>query len=429
MQRSLQHSDLLAFIRLFLKWLLIGGIVGILAGTASAVFLVSLDWATRTRIANPGIIFLLPLAGLLVGWIYHRFAGRAAQGNNLVIEEIHSNQAAVPFRMMPLILAGTVITHLFGGSAGREGTAIQMGASLADTLRRILRLNPEDRRLILMAGISGGFASVFGTPAAGFVFGMEVQSVGRIRYEGLIPCLIAACVGDLVTRAWGVGHTHYPVLANVTIEPFLLLKVVVAGIAFGITAILFIEFIHAIKHLHSRYVLYPPLRPFIGGIVLITLTLLLNTQDYLGLGIPLIQRSVDGSGVMALAFLLKLTFTAITLGSGFLGGEVTPLFVIGSTLGYTLSGVLGVDAAFMASIGFVAVFAGASNTPLACALMGIELFGGGSAIYLLVGCAVAYLASGHRGIYVTQRIDSPKTYGIALEQDETLKSLADRRKG
>ncbi len=425
--RLINPADFLLFLRTLVKWLLLGGGIGILAGTASAIFLVSLDWATQSRLASPNLLFLLPVAGFAVGWIYHHFGGAAGQGSALVIEEIHSNQARIPLRMAPLVLLGTVITHLFGGSAGREGTAVQMGASLADTLRRVLGLAGDNRRLMIMAGISGGFASVFGTPVAGFVFGMEVQSLGRIRYDGLVPCLVAAYVGDLVTRAWGVGHSHYPPLPNLALDPLLLLKVALAGVLFGITSIVFVELTHGIKSVYSRHVHYPPLRPVIGGLLVVALTLLLNTQDYLGLGIPLIQQSIGGAGVMPFAFLLKLVFTALTLGSGFLGGEVTPLFVIGATLGYTLGGVLGVDPAFLASIGFVAVFAGASNTPLACALMAMELFGGGSPHYLILGCVVAYLASGHRGIYVTQRVGSPKAAGSDIRADESLKALAERR--
>lgn len=409
------------------KWTLLGGLVGVLAGTASAVFLISLGWATDFRVAHPALILLLPLGGLVVGWVYHRFAGTAAQGNNLVIEEVNANQSQIPLRMAPLVLGGTVITHLFGGSAGREGTAIQMGASLADSARRVLRLTPDDRRLMIMAGISGGFGSVFGTPAAGFVFGMEVQSVGRIRYEGMIPCLVAAVVGDLVTRALGVAHSHYPVLANVEIDPLLVLKVAAAGVAFGLTSILFIELIHTIKRWQSRWVTYPPLRPVVGGIVVLGLVTLAGTQDYLGLSLPLIQQTMNGAGVVTLAFLLKLVFTAVTLGSGYMGGEVTPLFVIGATLGYTLGRLLGVDPALMAAIGFVAVFAGASNTPLACSLMAIELFGGGSALYIILGCTIAYLASGHRGIYMTQIVNSPKSAGIDVMENENLRTMAERR--
>lgn len=421
-------ADFIALMRTLVRWVILGGVVGVLAGTASAIFLVSLDWATQTRSANPVLLFALPLAGLIVGWVYHRFGGVAAQGNNLVIDEVHANQSRIPLRMAPLVLMGTIITHLFGGSAGREGTAIQMGASLADTVRRVLRLNAHDRRLIIMAGISGGFSSVFGTPAAGFVFGMEVHTVGRIRYDALVPCLTSALIGDLVTRAWGVGHTHYPAMNTAAIEPLLVLKVVIAGALFGLTSLLFVELTHGIKYLQSHRVKYPPLRPFIGGIVIIVLALLLSASDYLGLSIPLIQQSVDGSGVGTFAFLLKLIFTAITLGSGFMGGEVTPLFVIGSTLGYTLGLLLDVEPAFMASIGFVAVFAGASNTPLACALMGIELFGGGAVIYMIVGCGVAYLTSGHRGIYSTQRIDAPKSIGADVQVNESLWAVVQRRR-
>lgn len=407
-------------LRDMLKWLLLGAGVGILSGTASAIFLISLEWATNTRIANPGLLFLLPLGGLIVGWAYHRFGGRAGRGNNLVIEEIHTNQARIPLRMAPMVLAGTILTHLFGGSAGREGTAIQMGASLADTLRRVLRLGPEDRRLMIMAGISGGFGSVFGTPVAGFVFGMEVQAVGRIRYEGIIPCLVAALVGDVVTRAWGAGHSYYPLMPRTEIDLLLMGQVAIAGLGFGLASLLFIEMIHAIKRLLNRISLYKPFHAVIGGLLIIVLTLLLGTQDYLGLSLPLIQDAVSGAGVLPLAFLLKLVFTAITLGSGYLGGEVTPLFVIGSTLGYTLGTILGLDPAFMASVGFVAVFAGASNTPIACALMGIELFGSGAGLYLFIGCVVAYLFSGHRGIYSSQLISDPKATRVGVLPGESL---------
>ena len=422
-------GDFVAFLKTAAKWTALGGAVGSLAGTASAIFLISLAWATQFRLDHSWLLFLLPLAGLGVGWIYARFGGAAALGNNLVIEEVNLNQAQIPLRMAPLVLIGTLVTHLFGGSAGREGTAIQMGASLADSLRRLLHLNLADRRLLIMAGISGGFGSVFGVPSAGFVFGMEVQSVGRIRYEGIIPCLVAAYVGDMLTRAWGAPHSHYPHLVNLAIDPLLLLKVALAGVLFGLTSVVFVELTHGIKQIMRRISGWSPLHPVLGGAILIGLTWLLGTTDYLGLSLPLIQNSVDGSGVAPYAFLWKLLFTAITLGTGYLGGEVTPLFVVGSTLGHTLGGILGVDPTFLASIGLVAVFAGASNTPLACAIMGIELFGGGSTLYLFLGCVVAYLASGHRGIYVTQAIGSPKAPGVDVLADESLKALAARRGG
>jgi H+/Cl- antiporter ClcA len=394
-------------VRAAVKWIALGAVVGVLSGSASALFLTLLTAATRVFSANPTLIFALPLAGFAVGYIYWRYGGSASLGNSLVIAEIHAQTQRVPFRMGPFVLAGTVITHLFGGSAGREGTAIQMGASLADTLRRVLNLGSADRRLLLAAGVSGGFASVFGTPAAGFVFGLEVPSAGRIRHDGALPCLVAALVGDLTTRAWGVGHTHYPRLPDTGMDALLLVKVALASVAFGLAALVFVRLTHAIKHAFQTRIIWPPLRPALGGLIVIGLTLLAGTTDYNGLSLPLIERSVAGDAVFPLAFLLKIVFTAVTLGSGFMGGEVTPLFAIGSSLGAVLAGPLGVDAGLLASVGFVAVFAGASNTPLACALMGIELFGGG-AVYLLMGCVIAFLASGHHSIYPTQRIGAHK---------------------
>ena len=396
-----------SLLRFAARWLVLGSIIGALAGTASAVFLALLDLATNTRLANPSLLLLLPLAGFAIGYAYHRYGAVAARGSHLVIEELNLNAARIPLRMTPLVLAGTVLTHLFGGSAGREGTAVQMGASLADALRHILNISGEDRRLMIIEGISGGFASVFGTPAAGIVFALEVGSAGRVRYEGLLPALVAALVGDGVARLWGTIHSHYPTMTANVLDATLLLKVLAASIAFGFASLLFIELTHAVKHQAAR-INYPPLRPVVGGIIVIVLAVLAG-NDYLGLSVPLIHQSVNGESVATFAFLLKIIFTAVTLGTGFVGGEVTPLFVIGATLGAALGGLLGVDSAWLAMVGFVAVFAGASNTPLACALMGIELFGGGSALYLLVGCMVAYLASGHRSIYNTQPFRAAKS--------------------
>jgi len=426
MWASVNGAEHRAFGVILVKWIVLGSIVGVLSGTASAIFLVSLNWATAVRTTNPMLLFLLPIAGFIIGWSYYRIGGSAARGNNLVIEQVHLNKDPIPLRMAPMVLIGTVLTHLFGGSAGREGTAIQMGSSLADWLRRVLKLEGEDRRLLVLAGISGGFGSVFGTPIAGFVFALEAPAMGRIRYEGVIPCLTAALVGDLVTRAWGVTHTQYPALAEMAINPLLLLTVVLAGVGFGWVSLIFIELLELIRHTSRKFISYPPLRPVVGGLVIIGLTLLLGKQDYLGLSLPLIKDTMNGTGVEPLAFLLKVIFTAVTLGTGFVGGEVTPLFVMGATAGYSIGRLLGIDPAFMAALGFVAVFAGASNTPLACTIMAVELFGGGSMLYVGVACFVAYLASGHRGIYGTQRIATPKT-ATGVLPDESVEAFAKRR--
>ncbi|RMF52759.1 MAG: voltage-gated chloride channel protein [Chloroflexota bacterium] len=412
---------------LMVRWAILGGVVGVLAGIASTIFLVSLRWATQTRLDQPYLLFLLPLAGMLLGAIYQRFGGTAARGTNLVIEEVNLNRARIPLRMAPLVLLGTILTHLCGGSVGREGTAVQMGASLADGVRRALGLRGENRRLLLMAGISGGFGSVFGTPLAGFVFGLEVQRVGRIRYDGIVPCLAAATIGDLTARALGVTHPLHAPLAQMPLDLPLLIKVLIASIAFGLTSILFVELLHAIKHVFGKLIKSLPLRLAVGGVIVIALTLLLNTQAYLGLSEDLIEQSLRTGEVPTFAFILKLIFTAITLGSGFIGGEVTPLFVMGATLGHELGAAFGIDPTWLAGIGFAAVFAGASNTPLACTLMSIELFGSGSALYMALACFTAYLASGHRGIYSTQRIDTPKNGHSRVQPEDSLEIAAARR--
>lgn len=394
-------------VRITAKWVLLGIVVGILAGSASALFLITLEWMTNTRLANGWLLFLLPIAGFGVGYIYHHYGGRAKGGNALVIDEVHNDVDRIPLRMAPFVLVGTLITHLFGGSAGREGTAIQMGASLADGARRLFGLSGDDRRLMLLSGISGGFSSVFGTPIAGFIFGMEVDSIGKVRYEGIIPCLTSAIVGDLVTRAWGATHSHYPLAPIIPLDSLFILKIALAGVLFGLTSRLFVLGIKWVKRILSN-IAYPPLRPMIGGVVVIMLTLIVRNADYLGLSLPLIQNSVRAENVFLGAFLLKLIFTVVTLGSGFLGGEVTPLFVIGSTLGYALGVILGIDPAPLAMVGFVAVFAASSNTPIACIFMGIELFGGNIGLITVVGCMVAYLVSGHEGIYHTQQVATRK---------------------
>jgi len=401
-----EQADLLVFLG---KWTVLGSVVGVLAGLAGAAFLATLDWATATRESTPWLLYALPAAGLAVGLVYHYGAGAAVGGNNLIIDEIHEPKAWIPRRMAPLIYAGTVVTHLFGGSAGREGTAIQMSGSLTDWFSRLARIRPEDRRLLLIAAIAGGFGAVFGVPLAGCVFALEVQSLGRLRYDALVPALTASIVGDLVVRGLDVGHLPVPVIDAVDLTPPLVAKVVVAGIAFGLCALAFTELTHLLKQVFAHTVAYPPLRPFVGGVLVVGLTYAVGTRDYLGLSLPLISDSLSGvATVVTFAFAFKLLFTAVTLGSGFLGGEVTPLFVIGATLGATLGHVLGLPIPLAAAIGFVAVFAGATNTPLACTVMGLELFGLGPVVPLAIACTVAYLCSSHRSIYTSQRVESTK---------------------
>lgn len=384
------------------KWVVLGAWVGLLSGGASALFLHALGWATAYREAHPALLFGLPFAGALIGWVYFRFGQSVEGGNNLLLERVHEPGDRIPLRMAPLILLSTVATHLFGGSAGREGTAVQMGGTLANLAQGPLRLSDSDHRCLIQCGISGGFGSVFGTPLAGMVFGLEVLTVGRLSYAGLLPCFIASLVGDLVCRGLAVAHTAYA-LPTPTPTPLLWLWVVVAGCLFGATSRAFSALTHAVQTVSKRLVPSYWLRPLLGGVAVIVLTYLVGNPSYLGLGLPLIAQSFRPEGVVLWAFALKLLFTAVTLGTGFKGGEVTPLFCIGATLGAALAQLTGQPTAVFAALGFVAVFAGAANTPLTCIVLGIELFGAPLALPLAAVCILSYLLSGQPGIYRSQR--------------------------
>ncbi|WP_223640811.1 chloride channel protein [Corallococcus sp. EGB] len=405
------------------QWLLLGASVGGLCGVASAVFLALLEGATEFRLAHESLVYALPLAGLVIGAVYGRWGASIQGGNNLVLETVHEGDAVIPLRMAPMVLLGTVLTHLFGGSAGREGTAVQMGASLADQIAWRFRVTPDTRRELLAAGIAGGFGSVFGTPLAGAVFGLEVVCVGRLGYEALLPALTAAVVGDLVTRGLGIHHTVYPVpqalaLTLPVLGRWLAFSVGIAGVA-----VAFIEGTHGLKRLLGRRVPWLPVRMALGGLGVVGLWKLAGTSDYLGLSVPGIVRAFEDASLPWDAFAWKLVFTVVTLGAGFIGGEVTPLFFIGATLGNVLARLLGLPVDMGAAVGMAALFAAAANTPLALSLMAVELVGASVLPHVVIVATVAYLLTGHRGIYPSQRIARRKLGGPLLDRIVALRDL------
>lgn len=376
-------------------------LVAVLAGSASALFLWLLDVVGGAFGANPWLLLALPLAGLISGLAYHRYGSEVESGNNRILQELHDPKSYIPLRMAPMVLLGTLATHLCGGSAGREGTAVQMGGALSDQVAKLFGLSGDGRKMALLAGVAAGFASLFGTPLAGAVFALEFVVVGHLRLKHLLPCLLASLVADRVCLAWGARHTHYAVSAFPELSVATFFAALAAGLAFGLAARLFVAASHGVSRLVKSRIAWAPARPALGGIAVAVCIALAGTR-YAGLGIPVISESF-GQPVLPWDFLLKLLLTALTVGVGFKGGEVTPLFFVGATLGNALAPVLGLPFPLLAGMGLVAVFAAAANTPLACIVMAMELFGAGIGPYAAVACVSAVWASGVSGIYAAQR--------------------------
>lgn len=402
---ALGDSSLGALVR----WLALGGAVGVICGAASAAFLWLLARATGAREAHLELVWALPLAGLALGWIWQRIGQSIRGGASLVLDTIHDDGPQLPLRMAPLVLLGTVATHLFGGSAGREGTAVQMGASLSDGLAHWLGLTGAARRVLLVAGLAGGFGSVFGTPIAGAMFGLEVLVAGGIDGRALVPALVASLVGDFTTRGLGIAHGLLPAVSAPPLGLALAGKWLVVAAAVALVAIVFIELHHALKALAERWLPSLPWRMAAGGAAVVAAWQLVGSADYLGLGVPGIERALVDPALPVHAFAVKLGFTVVTLAAGFVGGEVTPLFFIGAALGNALAAPLGLPVPLVAGVCLAAVFGAAANTPWALALMATELLGGSVLPHAVLVCVVAYLLTGHRGLYVGQRLARSKS--------------------
>lgn len=424
MKKIITSFEHISILRHLLKWTLITIPMSLFAGSTVALFLWMLEQVTVIRWQHPWLLFLLPLSGILIYLSYYYSGKNAEAGNNLIVDEIHKPGGGVPFRMAPLVLLTTVATHLFGGSAGREGTAVQIGGSISSLIGKKLQLDKADTKILLMTGVAAGFGAVFGTPLTGAIFALEVITVGKINHKALLPCFMASILADIVCKEWGIHHTQYAIAFKNMLTGAdgmfhmnwrLLASVILGGVLFGLASYLFSELSHTIKNYSQRWISKKWLIPFIGGVVIIGLTYLLGTDSYLGLGVDnpdpravSILSCFKEGGASYLSWFWKLLFTAITLSMGFKGGEVTPLFFIGAALGNAIGMLTGAPVDLMAGLGFIAVFAGATNTPIACTLMGVELFGSENLIYFAIACFTAYYFSGHTGIYSAQRLGYSK---------------------
>lgn len=407
---------------LIFKWILICFIFGILAGASSSLFLYTLNWATEFRESHLWMVFLLPIAGLAIGYLYHYYGNDVSKGNNVILEEYEKPHTIIPLKMAPMVYIGTILTHLFGGSAGREGTAVQMSTAIADQFTGIFKLSQQERKVILISAISAGFASVFGTPITAAVFALELLIFSGVSYKSILPSFLTAYIAYFTVEFFQIPHTIYPkpfvTEMNLQIIPWLLF----AGIVFGLTARIFSTSVHYFTEKAKEFISFPPLRPFIGGLIFAAAIYFSGATQYLGLGIPTIVESFQ-TAQTGDVFLLKILATAFILGMGFKGGEVTPLFFIGATLGSALAVFVPLPLSLLAAMGFVAVFSGATHTPIACTIMGIELFGIECGIYVGIACFVAYFFSGYLGIYQSQIVKGPKHLVYHFLTHRNLKNL------
>ncbi len=382
-----------------LKWMVLGGVIGLVGGIIGSLFHIGVDTATQVRLGHPWVLYLMPVGGLAIVGLY-RLTKTEGKGTNDIIASVHFGEQ-VPGLLVPVIFVSTVITHLCGGSAGREGAALQIGGGIGYQAGRLLRLGEKDLPLATLCGMSGVFAALFGTPLTATVFALEVISVGVLYYAGLVPCLTAALTGYLVSVLMGVPPTRFTVTVP-GLEVRTMLLVMVLALLCAVVSILFCRGLHGVEHLLKRTLKNPYLRVAVGAAVLIGLTLLTN-GDYNGAGMEVIGRAIAGQAD-PWAWVWKLLFTAITIGCGFKGGEVVPSFFVGAAFGCVAAGWLGLPAGFGAAMGLVSVFCGAVNCPLASIILSVELFGSGDLLYFAMACSISYLISGYCGLYSSQTI-------------------------
>lgn len=412
MRKHLVESSVL-FVSI-LKWLFLATCAGILVGLSTTIFLKLLGISIAITSGYTYYYLLLPAAFFFSALVVHYLAPDAkGHGTEKIIEAVHKHAGRIKAAVIPVKLLSTIVTIAFGGSAGKEGPAAQIGAAVTSTVSDLLRFDDQDRKKLVICGISAGFATVFGTPIAGAIFGVEVLFVGGMLYEVLLPSFVAGIVGYQVSSSLGIIYFHEPLKWIPAFSSGFFFEVCIAGILFGLCSLLLIETLHLFERLSHRITLWAPLKGLLGGSVLILLSFLFTTR-YCGLGLETIQAAVGGGDVPAGAFLLKILFTAITLSFGGSGGIITPIFFIGASSGHALATVLGFDVTIFSAIGMVALLAGAANTPISASIMAIELFGPALGPFAAVACVISFLMTGHRSVYPSQVLSLTKSSSLSV---------------
>ncbi|MBI5492311.1 MAG: chloride channel protein [Deltaproteobacteria bacterium] len=421
MKRRLKEETVI-FISVF-KWIVLATIIGIIVGFSTTAFVSSLNWGSRLVSGYPYYFLLMPMgllaSALIVEYLFPEARGHGA---DMVIKSVHKHAGKIKAIIVPVEFLTTFLTLTTGGSAGKEGPSAQIGGGLASVFADIFSFEGIDRRKLVICGISGGFASVFGTPIAGAIFGIEVLFVGSILYDVLLPSFVAGIVSYQVSSWLGLTYFYHPVSFVPVFSEAFFIKVIIAGVFFGVASFIFVEALRLGKKISGAIRLPVPVKAVASGLVLIALTLVFST-NYLGLGLDVIQSALEGKDVPWYAFLLKSAFTSITLSFGGSGGIGTPIFFVGATAGSAISGILGVDRAMLSAIGFVSLLAGAANTPIAASIMAVELFGAEVAPYAAIACVISFVITGHRSAYPSQVLAVKKSSSLEVELGEELKNV------
>lgn len=386
----------------FLRWGIFSSLTGLIVGAFSTLFAKCLIFVSEFRSVNPWMIFFLPLAGILIVFLYQIFHYKNDRGTNLVLSTIHA-ETELPFRMAPLIFISTLLTHLFGGSAGREGAALQLGGSIGNQLGRWFHFDEKDRRIVVMCGMSAAFSAIFGTPLAAAFFSMEVVSVGVMYYAALVPCVFASLIASKFAANMGIHPDSFQILHMPKFHFIPSVKVIILALCCALLSVIFCIVLHSLGELYRKKLENQYIRIIVSSFLIIGLTLILQTDDYMGAGIPLIEQAIEGN-TDCLTFLWKVIFTALTLEAGFKGGEIVPSFCVGATFGCLFGQVAGLSPSLCAALGMVSVFCGVTNCPVSSLLIAFELFGYEAVPYFMIAVSVSYLMSGYYGLYHDQTI-------------------------